>query len=328
MTSARAALAAGACCLALPALWLPGSAGSAPPAIATYQDAVGDAAMGPDIGTVTVTEDEAGRLTFTVDLANRLALLGGESVQIYLETDPAGAGDDYLLSAFDSASLPFLARWGGSSWVIVRYLDDTSYIEGIATFHLSRSDVAASGPFGLAVASFANDDMSSFVDVAPDEARFSASRWIFVPAPAPAPAPAEPSLPAPPLSSLPPVTLPAPLPQPEPPLQPVAPPPAPGRLQAAGLTFSPSAPRAGKRFTAQLLVKRGGGLATLAAVSCGANVGRQKLRVLGTRLAHGLAACTWAVPNGVGGRTLVGQVRASAASETTSRAFRQIVRRG
>ncbi len=322
MTSAPAALAA-ACCLALPALWLPGSAGSAPPAIATYQDAVGDAAMGPDIGTVTVT-DEAGRLTFTVDLANRLALLGGESVQIYLETDPAGAGDDYLLSAFDSASLPFLARWGGSSWVIVRYLDDTSYIEGIATFHLSRSDVAASGPFGLAVASFANDDMSSFVDVAPDEARFSASRWIF----APAPAPAEPSLPAPPPPSLPAITLPAPLPLAEPPLQPVAPPPASERLQAAGLTFSPSAPRAGKRFTAQLLVKRGGGLATLAAVSCGANVGRQKLRVLGTRLAHGLAACTWAVPKRVGGRTLVGQVRASAASETTSRAFRQIVRRG
>lgn len=99
------------------ALALPGSslAGSA-----SYADPVGDAGGDPNISSIGVADDD-GSLMFSVGLANRTVLADGESVQLYLDTDPAVGGDDHLAGrGLPVREARFLSRSASCRWLLPR----------------------------------------------------------------------------------------------------------------------------------------------------------------------------------------------------------------
>jgi hypothetical protein len=83
-------------------------AGSAAPAAnhQTFTDAVGDnSGGGPDIGTVDVSNDDAGTIVFRVAIPNRTELLEEDSIGVYMDVDEdtktgciEGLGADYQLA--------------------------------------------------------------------------------------------------------------------------------------------------------------------------------------------------------------------------------------
>jgi hypothetical protein len=306
-----------------------------------FLDPVGDAGDGPDVGLVAVTEDAAGGVTFAIDLVNRPVLLAGDSVQVYIETDPGTPGDEFLLADYDDASAPLLARWSGSDWAIVRYLDDVAYESGTVTFHVTAQEIDAPAIFGLAVATFVHDDFETHIDVAPDIARDTPIRWYFEPAvttsPPPPPAPPPPattSPPSPPPASPPPAPAPpppapppAPAPPPSPPAAPSPPPPPAAspprvaRLSVSALRLAPPRPRHGGSVTATISVRLAGNPVRPSAVSCRAAAGVARASVLRKRLASGTAACTWRVPRGSRGRALRGTVSVTAGGRSAQATF-------
>jgi hypothetical protein len=73
----------------------------------SFADPVGDSGAKPDISGGTVSNDDAGKITFTVAFANRPALSPGDYVEIFIDADNAGwtgnEGFEYVVQySFDS----------------------------------------------------------------------------------------------------------------------------------------------------------------------------------------------------------------------------------
>jgi len=90
--------------------------GSAPP------DPAGDSGVAPDITTIVLANDNAGKLSWRIGLPNRTQFVAPDFVSIYIDADSKDTGNDgfeFLIQA-DGQQGPALFSWGGSDWVDTR----------------------------------------------------------------------------------------------------------------------------------------------------------------------------------------------------------------
>lgn len=146
----------------------------------TYQDSVGEDALAPDITSVTVSNDDAGMLTFAITIANRPTLTGNMDINIHMDinnnaTDGCGAGcdgSDIILDLIpgDVAYAPWVnGKWDYSvrSPSSLTY----SYTAGVATIKVKASDLQIPNTFNFyayADADSTAPDASDHYDFAPD----------------------------------------------------------------------------------------------------------------------------------------------------------------
>jgi hypothetical protein len=142
----------------------------------SFSDSRGELAAGPDIATVTVSNDDSGVLTFAVAVPNRPTLVGGMSIEILLNTDlNAGTGSvdhngaEYFIN-YESGRRPDLGKWDGAHWnfsVPGGSLKGT--YDGGATLKIATSDLGGTKAFKFyADASQHQPEGQLDVDFAPD----------------------------------------------------------------------------------------------------------------------------------------------------------------
>jgi hypothetical protein len=147
----------------------------------SFTDPIGDSGAKPDISGGTVSNDDAGKLTFTVAFANRPALIPGDFVEIFIDADRAAwtgnDGFEYILQySFDSSpAASELQHWDGMEYVTVTTATvNGAYSAGTLTLSLSFRALGDTGTIRFFVYSdsSANEDDTDFDD-APSEAVFS-----------------------------------------------------------------------------------------------------------------------------------------------------------
>ena len=147
----------------------------------SFTDPVGDSGTKPDITGGTVSNDDAGKITFTVALANRPALIPGDFVEIFIDADNAAwtgnEGFEYVIEysfdRFDSSpATSELTHWDGTQYAAVTTATVTSsYAAGTLTLSLSfrALDDTAKLRFFVYSDSSANEEDTDFDDAPSDE---------------------------------------------------------------------------------------------------------------------------------------------------------------
>ena len=122
----------------------------------TLVDATGDAFNGgPDIGTVEITDDSAGKISVTAPIVNRPELTDVDAVQAFFDTDEnSGTGGvggfEYEVAWIQGHQL--FMRWDGAQFVAADAKSFTAaYKDGKATFSIDKADFGGSVAFNLVV---------------------------------------------------------------------------------------------------------------------------------------------------------------------------------
>jgi hypothetical protein len=161
-----------------------GSAARAASNSQTFTDSTGENPAAPDITTINVANDDAGNLTFQVNVPNRPTLTPDMLMLIFLDTDnnastgdPQAFGADFALQLV--AGSVNLFPWTGTTYGTSVATPSLTYswAGGVATIHLSDSALSGSKKFnfavevdsGIGVDETGNPDFTNAVgDVAPD----------------------------------------------------------------------------------------------------------------------------------------------------------------
>jgi hypothetical protein len=258
----------------------------------TFTDSTGEDPSAPDITTVVVSNDDAGMITFKINISNRPALTEDMAVLVYLDTDQkATTGDastfgaDYLLELDPGAVNLF--KWNGSDYPAAPSQASVtfSYDSTGATIRANAAELGHTKAFnflvfaasGLAVDASGNPDFSKLhADVAPDS-----GHGVF------------------PYQVLTKLT-----------------------LSVKAFTTGPKPAKAGKKFSASLAATENdtGAPVQAGTVACSATVGGKHLTATAHRVANGIATCSWLVPRNAKG-TLKGTVSLTVKGTTVSRPF-------
>jgi hypothetical protein len=256
----------------------------------TFTDSTGENPNAPDITTIVVSNDDAGLITFKVNISNRPTLTSDMTVWVFLNTDQKTStgdpnGDEYLLE-LDPGSLT-LFHWNGSDYVAASSQSSVtfSYDSTGATMRATAADLGNIKAFdffvaaisGLAIDASGNPDFSNAnSDSAPDPGHGDFTYNVLT-------------------------TL---------------------TLSVAAFTTNPSPAKAGKTFVANLAANESdtGGPVTAGTVACSATVAGKRLTAKQHSVANGIATCSWSLPKGVKG-TLKGTVSLTVKGKTVARSF-------
>ena len=260
----------------------------------TFTDSTGENANAPDITTIVVSNDDAGNITFQVNISNRPALTPDMALFLYLDTDanpatgdPQNDGADYLLQLTPGSVdlYPWVTSDYGSS---VQSPSLTySYGTAGATIHVSDAvlgkskqiDFFAIAVSGIVLDSSGNPDFSNAqADLAPDPGHGTYTYDV--------------------LTKL--------------------------KLTSTALTATPKPARAGKPFTASFAATENdtAGPVTAGTVACTATVaGKHIPAARKGSVANGIATCTWPLPAKDKGKTIRGSVTLTVQGVSVSRAF-------
>jgi hypothetical protein len=258
----------------------------------TYTDSTGENPNAPDITTVVVSNDDAGLITFKVNISNRPTMTGDMSVVVFLNTDKlvttgdsTAAGADYLLE-LDPGVLT-LYKWNGSTYVtapsqslITFGYDSTGATMRVPTIDIDRTkafDFWAFALSGIAFDANGNADLSnSKGDLAPDADHGTFAYDV--------------------LTKL--------------------------TLSVAGFTTSPTPAKAGKSFVASLAANESdtAGPVKTGTVACVATIGGKHLAATAHRVANGVATCSWTLPRKTKG-TVKGSVSLKVQGVSVVRTF-------
>jgi hypothetical protein len=270
---------------AAPAIALGGPASNSQ----TYTDTTGEDPAGVDVSTVAVSNDDAGLITFQVDVTNRPALTADMLFQVYMDTKP-GAGDpdsfgaDYVLQLTQGGVALF--EWNGSNYPAASSQASVAYTYGAGGPTLRVAAAALGKPATVnfvvvavsGVAEDANgnaDYTNAHGDLAPNFGTYAYDvKTTLV-------------------------------------------------LTVVRVTTSPKPARAGKSFSAAFAVTRNdtGGPVPQGTVACTARVAGAALPVKARRLANGVAACSWVLPRNARGKTVRGAVTLTVEGTRVSRSF-------
>jgi hypothetical protein len=140
---------------------------------ASYTDSTGDGGAGPDLTNITVSSDDAGNITFRVDIPNRPTLPATLYAEVEIDADsnaatgePESGGDYFFVSDGPRYGL---ARWNGSAWEGVPHPAslNASYSGGI-TFTINAGDLGGTTGFRFWVGVSEDPASTTFSDVAPE----------------------------------------------------------------------------------------------------------------------------------------------------------------
>jgi len=254
-------------------------------------------ANAPAITSITVSNDDNGKLTFVIGIPNRPALTNDMDISIFLDTDQnmqTGAADfggaEYAIDLSENSV--DLAKWNGSDLVWVHPSPASlvySYTNG-ATITVDAADLAAGlTGFNFYVAA------ASGIGGTPSDPDFSNAHVNFAPAMGHG------------MFNYP-IKI------------------TPLAISAAG--FKTSAAVAGSAFTASMAVTstRPDALTAGATVACSAKVGGKQLAAKTKGFANGRAICTWQIPKTARGKKITGSVTVSVQNLQASKAFSVTVR--
>jgi hypothetical protein len=281
----------------------------------TFSDAVGEDPVAPDIGTVVVTNDDSGLLTFRIDIASHPLLTEDLRIRVWLDTDADSetgqrGADRYLL----------VDRWAlGLGEVGLFLCDGTAcsggkalptrfgpplrfaYRDG-ATFTVEAADLGIQGPQRVlfwieAWSGIGFDPVTRRYDLTnarPDFAPNGAARRLGNPGAEGDDAWIHDT----------------------------------GGMYASGFTAQPSRPRAGGPFSLQLGVisTETGAPLTSGTVSCSSRVAGKLLRPTSSGFAGDRAVCTFSIPPNTKGKSFSSTISVRTGGETLSRTLTGRVR--
>jgi len=256
----------------------------------TYEDSTGEDPKSLDIGTVTVSNDDTGLLTFDVRFVNGSLNAANDEFYVVMDTDrneatgnPKSGGADYVIGwAGESA----LLKWNGTGYDFapsMKTLVTMPQTNGIVV-KIHPSELGNVTGFDFYVKTYRpdpNDPENEFSDWAPSYDKWSYDIKLYVP--------------------------------------PV--------LSATAVTCTPDPPVAGKAMLAQTTVTVTRGTATerlgpKAVVKATATVGRVKLvgRVLPS-YATGKVAVRWVIPKTAKGKMIRGAISVTLEKVTVTKTF-------
>jgi len=131
----------------------------------TYPDSTGEDPSAPDITSVVVSNDDAGNITFKIDVSNRPTFTSDMAFFLLLNTDNNTStgdtdllGSDYLVE-LDPGAVG-LGKWNGSNFdfSVAQSSLTFSYDATGATIHVSQADLG-----GVKVLAFAAEAISGIV---------------------------------------------------------------------------------------------------------------------------------------------------------------------
>jgi hypothetical protein len=247
----------------------------------TFTDPTGDGGDGPDVTTVVVSDDSAGKITFTATIANRPTLGDEDGIQAYFDTDKSGStggsGFEYEVGWIQGHQL--LMHWDGATFAEDKAKSfSASYKDGQATFSIDKGDFDGATTFAFILIT-TGDTGDSSADRAPD----GTDVWTYPTAGSPPP------------------------PGPPPPPPPGSPP-AKVKLKTVKPKLLPAV--AGKPFSVSMIVtdaKTGKGIK--GTVACLGKLNAKTFRASShTVSANGKASCTWRLPASASNKILKGSI--------------------
>lgn len=259
----------------LPAAAL-GSARHASSNSQSYPDSIGEDPNAPDITSIDVSNDDAGLITFKVNISNRPTFTQDMEFILLLDTKPGG--DPQNLGATYGIVLDpgqvTLFQWNGSDYVVAPSQTSLvySYNSTGPTVQIDAHDLGSPRQIQFAViarsgvatdASGNPDYTNAHEDDAPDPGHGTYTYQV--------------------LTKL--------------------------ILKQTAFSTSPSPARAGKRFSASLGASENdtNGPVTRATITCAATAGGRRLPATHS-LANGVASCYWKLPRTAKGKLLHGTV--------------------
>ena len=252
----------------------------------TYQDSSGENAAAPDITTLIVSNTDAGRLSFRINLPNRPSFTQDMLIGITIDADnnpatgdpdPLAPGTDYAIEVFGGEAALF--RWDGTGFT--RRAGDppaTSLIfsyQGGITVNISAAELGNTRALrfnaivfsGIAIDPTTNelDFTNAAADVAP---QLGAGLYQYE------------------------VKI------------------TPPTLVVRSLRPTPRNPTAGRPFTLRLIAARSdtGALVQNGRVTCLGRIGNARVRAQVQRVQGGAATCTWNLPRTAKGKAFRGSV--------------------
>jgi hypothetical protein len=301
---ARITLGAALVCaaLAVPAAAV-GSAKHATSNSQSYPDSIGEDPNAPDITSVDVSNDNAGNITFKVNVSNRPTFTPDMLVLMFLNTDgksstgdPQNSGADYAIQLSPPTQLGpasiGLFQWNGTTYVAAPSQTSLTYAYAATgpIIHVNAADLGNTRSLGFDVQVFSGITYdasgnpvltNAHADVAPDLGHGLYTYPVLVT-----------------------VT-----------------------LKQTAFATAPSPARAGRRFSASLAASESdtSGPVAKATVTCSAVVGGKRLPATHT-LANGVASCYWKLPKTAKGKTLHGTVTIAAQGAKLVKSFAARVR--
>jgi len=250
----------------------------------TYQDSTGENPAAPDITTLTVSNDDAGIVSFKVDVPNRPALGQDMVIDLFVDTDnnnttgsPEFGGTDYVVELIQGEVNLF--KWDGTNFTR-RFGDPPaislsfSYQSGV-TIRISAAELGNTARFNF----FVIVESGIVFDPTTGDPDFSNSVGDAAPGGGAGLFPYEIIIARP-------------------------------TLIVRRIKATPAAPRAGKTFTLRMTAARSdtGAVLQNGRVTCVGRSGTARLRAQLARVQGGAVVCTWLIPVKAKGKTFRGSV--------------------
>ena len=245
----------------------------------TYQDSVGEDPAAPDITTIVVSNDDAGTLTFRINVPNRVqpaqdlvAILDIDSDANQATGDPANFGSDFILQYVQGEAILF--KWDGSDYTLsATQASLTSAWSSGPTFKINASDLNNTRRLSfdaLVVSGVAFDQTTGAIDCTNCKRDFAPLIGLY--------------------------TYPLQITKPT--------------LVVKSLKPTPARPIAGRSFTLRLVAARSdtGAVVQNGRVTCSGRLGSARLKAQLQRVQGGAATCTWNLPASAKGKTFRGSV--------------------
>jgi hypothetical protein len=279
------ALAVGACLVVLPtAAAAPAGTERVAANSVTFQDSTGEDPAAPDITSIVVSNDDAGIVSFRVNVPNRPALGQDMLFEIWVDTDnnpatgdPDLGGADYVMqlvrgeiSLYKWDGTDYTRRFGDPSAVTMNF----SYQAGL-TARISAAELGNTKAFKffvVAVSGLVVDPVTGDLDGANSKSDVAPGGGVG--------------------------------------LYPYAVNIARPTLVVRGVTTTPRAPKAGQTFTMRMTAARSdtGAVLQNGRVTCVGRAGTARLRAQLARVQGGAVVCTWLIPKNAKGKTFRGSV--------------------
>ncbi len=267
-----------------------------------YTDSSGENPAAPDITTLTVSNDDAGIVSFRINVPNRPQLGQDMVIDLFADTDnnpatgsPDFGGTDYVIELIQGEAALF--KWDGTNFT--RRFGDPPAIslsfsyQGGVTFRMSAAELGNTARLNFFVIvesgvvfdpTTGDPDFSNAVaDAAPGGGVGLYPYQVIVARPT---------------------------------------------LIVRSLRGTPAAPRAGRTFTLRMVTARSDTGAALqnGRATCVGRAGNARLRAQLARVQGGAVVCTWLIPRNAKGRTFRGSVTVVFEGLRASRSFSARIR--
>ncbi len=285
-------LALGALLVGLPAAALGGAARSTANA-QTFDDSVGEDPSAPDITSVAVSNDDAGLITFQINISNRPAFTQDMYFLIFLDTDqnPATGGADFGGAEYGIELDPGavgLFKWNGSDFTAAPSQTSVTYgyqatgptirVSAVDLGRTKALDFNVFAASGVATDASGNLDFTNVhTDAAPDPGHGSYGYQV--------------------LTKL--------------------------VLKATAFTTAPKPARAGRPFSVSMAAIENdtSGPVQAGTVACAASLAGKRVAAVRHVLTNGVATCIWRIPTTAKGKRIRGTITLTVGGVRLTRAF-------